>query len=223
MSGASQARGDFGLDAVHEQAAADGGAGRHGRFESIDLHHRVADRGAGIEHEVREVLELLPARVLTAAGFGMFAADDGDDLHAALLEARRHLDGDEVATAGRDNERGIRGREIEVAQDAFGEAGDVFEEHRLALAVRADDEIMEAQRELDDGIEARKRTVTRPHLLHENPAVARAEEVNHAPGENRLGEPICRPLNGGLLAFDGGQKFAASVQVICARSHRRAR
>lgn len=35
--------------------------------------------------------------------------------------------------------------EVEVAKDSGGEAGDVFEEHGLALAVGADHEVMEAQ------------------------------------------------------------------------------
>ena len=60
LPGASEARGDFGFDAVDEQAAADGRAGRDRRVEPVNLHHRVADWRAGVEHQIGEVLQLLP-------------------------------------------------------------------------------------------------------------------------------------------------------------------
>ena len=41
-------------------------------------------------------------------------------------------------------------------KDALGEAGNIFEEHRLALAVRADDEVVERERKFDDRVESRK-------------------------------------------------------------------
>ena len=99
----------------------------------------------------------------------MRAGDDGDDAHAAALELLGDLDGHDVAAARGDDERAVLRREIEVAQDAFSEPAHVFEEHRLPLAVRADDEIVKGKREFDDRIEAGKRTVTRPHFLDHDP------------------------------------------------------
>ena len=172
LAGSSQSRGDFGFDGIHQQASADGGTGRDRRFQSGHADHRVSHRRAGIEDDVGEVLELPPVRALAGAGFAVGAGDDRDHLHATPLELLRHLDGHDVATAGRDDERAVLRRELEIPENARGEAGDVFEEHGLTLAVRADDEVVEAQGEFDDGIEAGKRSVTRPHFLHENPAVA---------------------------------------------------
>ena len=117
-------------------------------------------------------------------------ADDRDHAHAAPLKLLRHLDRHDVAAAGGDHERGILRREVEVPQDARSKAAHVLEEHRLPLPIRADDEIVEAERQLDDRIEPRERAVARPHLLDHDAAVAGAEDVHHASGEDRLGEPV---------------------------------
>ena len=82
------------------------------------------------------------------------------------------------------------GRRAAFAEDALGEAGNIFEEHRLALAVRADDEVVERKRQLDDGIKARERSVAGPHLLDEDAGMAAAEEVDHAAGLDGFGEPV---------------------------------
>ena len=90
---------DLGLKGVHDHASADGGAGRHGRVHSVDRRHGVADRCAGVEDEVGEVLQFLPGRMPAVAGLGMVAADQRDDLDAALLKLLRDLDRDDIATA----------------------------------------------------------------------------------------------------------------------------
>ena len=115
------------------------------------------------------------------------------------------------------------GRQIEVAQNAFGQPADILQEHRLPLAVRADDQVMKAQRQLDDRIEAGERAVARPHFLDQNPAVARAEQMDHAPGQNRFREPIGRLLNGRLLLLYDGEQFTAFLQVPRSRTHGRRR
>jgi hypothetical protein len=63
--------------------------------------------------------------------------------------------------------------------------------HRLPLSVRPNDQVMETQGEFDDGIEARERSIARPHFLDHYPAVPRAEHLHHAAGENALRKPVC--------------------------------
>src|SRR5262249_54116958 len=96
----------------------------------------------------------------------------------------------------------------------------IFKEHRLTLAIRPDDEIVETQGKFDDGIEAGERPVARPHLLDEDAAVTRAEQVHHASGQDRRSKPVRRLLDGRLLAFDRGEQFAAVMEVIGAWAHR---
>ena len=209
----------FGLDGVHEEAAADGASGCHGCFEALDLDHGIANGCAGVEYDVGEVLELLAVAVAAGASFAVRGADDGGDLDAALLKLLGHLDGDNIAAAAGDDEGAVAGLEIKVAQDATGEAADVFEKHGLPLAIRADDEIVEGQRELDDGIEARKGAVTRPHFLDEDAAVAGAEDVDHLSGENGLREEVGGLLDERELVANAVEEALAGVEVLEGGSH----
>src|SRR5262245_3763596 len=99
--------------------------------------------------------------MLTFARLGVFATDDRDHPDTALAKTFRDFDRDDVATARRGHERGIFRLEIEVPQNALGQSAHVLEEHRLPLAVRAHHEIMKAEREFDDRIEPRERSVAR--------------------------------------------------------------
>src|SRR6185503_19144299 len=58
------------------------------------------------------------------------------------------------------------------------------------------------------------------HFLDEDAAVSRAEQVHHAPGQDRLGKPVCRLLHGGLLPFDRSKEFAAVMEIVGTRAHR---
>ena len=189
MAGFCETRGDFGFDAVDEEAPPYGRAGGDVGFEAVNFYHRIADRCAGVEGQIGIIRELFAGRMIAFAGFAVGAGNDGDDAHAAGLELLGHFDGDEIAAAGGDDQGGVLRGEVEVAENAFGEAADVFEEHGLALAVGADDEVVEAQREFNDRIETGKRSVARPHFLDQNPAVPGAEEVNHPSGKNCFSEP----------------------------------
>src|SRR5688572_7337348 len=113
--------------------------------------------------------------MLAAAGFRVLAADDHDHFEAALFEALSHFNRHNVAPARRRDERTIFRPQIEVAQNSFGKAADVFQEHRLTLPVWPDDEVVKAKGKFNDRIEPRKRTITRPHFLHKNPAVTRSK------------------------------------------------
>jgi hypothetical protein len=79
------------------------------------------------------------------------------------------------------------------------------------------------ERQLDDGIEPGKRSVTRPHFFDENPAVPATKQMHRAAGQNRFSEPISRLLNRRLLLFDRCHECAALAEVISAWSHGRAR
>ena len=100
------------------------------------------------------------------------------------------------------------GRIAEVSEDAFGETGHVFEVHRLPLSVGAHDEIVEAERELDDGIEARKGAIAGPHFFDHDAAVPRPEDVHHATREDAFSEPLGCALDRRQLRFDRINQFA---------------
>ena len=80
--------------------------------------------------------------------------------------------------------------ECEVAENAFRQAGDVFQEHCLALAVGANHRVMKGQGKLNDGIKPGKRSVARPHFLDHDAGMAGAENMNHSPGKNGFAEPL---------------------------------
>jgi hypothetical protein len=46
------------FDRVDDETAADSGSGRHRRVETVDLHHRVACGGSGIQYEIGNVVQL---------------------------------------------------------------------------------------------------------------------------------------------------------------------
>ena len=80
------------------------------------------------------------------------------------------------------------------------EARHALDEHRLPLAVRADDLRVEGHRELDDRVEARVGAVAREHLLDGDPRVAGAEEVDEPVAGDRVGAEPARGLDRLVLA-----------------------
>lgn len=219
LAGFRQSIRNFGFDGVHEQATADGAAGGDGGIEAIDLDHGVANGCAGVEDDVGKILELLTVAMAAGAGFAVGGADDGGDFDAALLKLLGHFDGNDVAAAAGDDEGAVAGHEVEVPQNPIRQASHIFEKHGLTLAVRADDEIVEGQRELDDGIEAWKRAVTRPHFLHENATVAGAKDMHHLSGQNRLGEHVRSLLDERKLVSDSIEEALAGFEVLERGSH----
>ena len=218
-SGGGEARGDLGLDRVYDETAANGGAWCDGCIETFDLYHRIAHGRAGVEDEVGEVGELFAVGAARGGRLRVRAADERHDADAALLELLGHLDRHDVAAARGHDERGVARVEGVVAQNAFGEAADVFEKHRLPLAIRADDQVVEREREFDDRVEAGKRAVARPHLLDHDARVAGAEEVDHASGADGAGEPVGGGGDGGRLGGDGVNEAARLGQVGFSGSH----
>src|SRR4051794_20299156 len=148
---------------------------------------------------------------------GMLAADQADDSHFSFFEFFGHFDGHDIAAARRNNKGGVLVGKIEVPQDPFCEPGDVLEEHCLALAVRADHEVMKTEGEFDDRIESGERSVTGPHLLNEDAAVSRAEQMDHAAGENGFAKPFGGLLNLELLERHDVEQFPTALKVLCRR------
>ena len=214
MSGLGQAIGHLGLDGIDKNAAADGGAGGDWCVHSFDGSHRIAHWSAGVEHEIGEVLEFFAGLMPTSAGLGVLAADDGDNANAALLKRLCDLDGDDVATAGGNDEGGVGLGEVVVAQDALGQAVGVLEKHRLPLAIGTDDLVVKRERQLDDRVEAGERPVAGPHFLDHDPAVPGAKQVNHAPGEDAPGKPLGGLLDGIDLGIDRFGQPPAFFDVI---------
>ena len=157
--------------------------------------------------------------MLAAARLRMFPADDGDDFDSTLAELFGDFNRHDIAAARRSHQRRVLRQQIEVPQNPLGQSADVLQKHRLPLAVRPDDEVVEAERQLDNGVEAGKGPVTRPHFLDQDAAVSRTEQMHHSPRQNCLRKPVGGLLNRGLLLFDDGNQPAALIEVIGARTH----
>src|SRR5208282_1696458 len=151
--------------------------GRHRLLQSIEFYHGVAHRRARIEYDICEVAKFLAVGPLTRAGIAVDLADDGRDEDASLFKSLGDFDRHDVAAAAADHESAIDLLQIVVAQDAFGESADVLKEHRLPLAVGADDGVVEAQRKLHHRVKPWEAAVARPHLLDHDSAVYAAKQV----------------------------------------------
>ena len=152
-------------------------------------------------------VDMVAVAVAADAGLAVRGADDGGDFHAAFLKLLGHLDRDDVAAAAGDDEGAVTGHEIEVAQDAVRQAADVFEEHGLPLAVRADDGVVGGEGEFDDRVEAGEGAVARPHFLDHHATMARPEEMYHTTGQDRSGEKLCNFLYVRFLFCYRGNNF----------------
>ena len=102
---------------------------------------------------------------------------------------RRHLDRapPRVPLAAEHDQRVRSGRSSKLARIVSARPAHPLDEHRLTLAVGADDRVVIAHRQLDDRVEARERAVPREHLLDGHPRVPGAEDMDEATGEDRVG------------------------------------
>ena len=83
--------------------------------------------------------------------------DDLLDPEAAPACPAGHLDRHGGRAPGREDEQHVMGAEREVVEDDLGQPGHPLDEHRLALAVGADDLGVERHRQLGDRVEAEER------------------------------------------------------------------
>src|SRR5829696_5826510 len=174
---------------------------RHGRTrpdrrrDAVEPDERVAWRRAQVEHDVGVVEEPRAGRVLRRRRERMGDGGDGDHRQPRLAGPARHLDrhGGEAAVAEDDHRVGRAQREV--GQDLGGEPLGALDEHRLPLAVRADDLRMEGHRELDDRVEPRIRAVAREHLLDRDPRMAGAEHVHESAAADRVRADPARALH----------------------------
>ena len=84
---------------------------------------------------------------------------------------------------------------------------------KTVYVVGADDKVVEGERKLDDWIEPRIRPISGPHFFDHDAAVAGGEDVDHATGKDRGGEPVGGLTDRGELALDGVCEAAAGVKI----------
>jgi hypothetical protein len=132
---------------------------------------------------------------------------------ARLAGSARHLDrhGRQAAVAEDDHRVGRAQREV--GQDLGGEPLGALDEHRLPLAVRADDLRVEGHRELDDRVEPRIRAVAREHLLDGDPRVAGAEDVHEAAAADRVRADLARALHRLALGLEPLEERLRGLEV----------
>src|SRR5262245_52373466 len=109
--------------------------------------------------------------------FTVSHTDHANDLQAAPPGALRHLDDDLADAARRDDDHDVPLAEREVAEDLLGVTGRLLQVQALSQTVRADDQVVEGQTQLDDRVPADKTPLPRGHLFAEHAAVADAEKM----------------------------------------------
>jgi hypothetical protein len=209
------------LDLVHERDGGECRARPHRRLEAVHLHQRVADRGAEVEHDVRVVQQARARRVPRRRRERLRPRGDRDHRQPARARLPRDLDRDGGPAARAEDHHHVLGAQLEVGQDRPGEPLDPLDEHRLALAVRADDLGVVGHAQLDDRVEARVRAVAREHLLDGDPRVARAEEVHQPAAADRPRAEGAGALD--LLrlgALDPLEHLARRLDPLCRRRRR---
>lgn len=201
MSCLGEPCGYLGFDTIDQEAASDSRPRGYGGVEIGDSHHGIAHGSSGVENQIGKVLQLLPARVTSLARVRVLLADDGHNPDSSCLKTFSHLDGYQIASAGGGDQGGVDWGQVKVPQDASSEARDVLQEHGLALPVGPHDQVMEAEAEFDDGVEAWKGSIAWPHFLDKNAAMAGSEEMNHSTSQDGGSEPICGLADGRRLGF----------------------
>ena len=154
--------------------------GTHGIRQPRHAHQGIAGRRAVVDDHVGDVGEAQPAGMFGRGRQAVIQRDHGDHGQGEPPGLQRHVDDDLVdAAVGVDEER-VGRAEHEIPQDHLPQPLHMFEEHGLPLAVGAHDDVVVGQRQLHDGMEARKAAVAREHLLDEDTRVAGPEEVHQA-------------------------------------------
>src|SRR5918994_3886980 len=201
-------RGRLHLELVHERNGGDRRAGADRRLQPVELDERIPDRCTEVEDHVRVVAE---ARPLPHLGLG--ERRHRNDRQPTGLRALGDLDRDGSAAAGAEDEHHVRRLQLEVGEDRLRQALDPLDEHRLALAVGADDLRVEGHRELDDRVEARIGAVAREHLLDRDPRVAGAEQMHEAAARDRVGTEAGDLGHGRALRLEPFQQRFGGLEV----------
>ena len=119
---------------------------------------RVAGRRAQVEHHVGVVEQPRAARVPAPAAGECATEVTAMTCRPRAPGAHGHLDRHGRGAAGAEHHHRVGRAQVEVGQDRLGQPLDALDEHRLALAVGADDLRVEGHRELDHRVEARDRS-----------------------------------------------------------------
>ena len=129
---------------------------------------------------------------------------------------RGHLDRHGRRAAGREDHHHVRGPNAKFERIDLGQAGRPLDEHRLALAVGADDLGVERHRQLDHRVEAGVRAVAGEHLLDRDARVAGPEQVDQAVGGDRLGAPAAGGLD--RLGLGRGEPLEQDARASASHS-----
>jgi len=121
---------------------------------------------------------------------------DGHHGKAPAARALSDLDRNGGETADAEHDHHVGRLELEVREDDLGQPFHPLDEHRLPLAVGADDLRMEGHRELHDRVETGEGAVAREQLLDGDARVARAEGVDEAAHADRVGAQLARLRQG---------------------------
>src|SRR5262245_8148156 len=116
----------------------------------------------------------------------MLYRDHRDDRHIESFGFEGNIHNDLVDAAVGKKQKTIGWAEHKVAKNYLTKTFHMLEEHCLALSIRADNEVMKCEGQLNDGMEPWKTSVTRKHLLDENTRVPRAKQVDQSISCNGL-------------------------------------
>jgi len=209
-------RGDFGFDAMMSMQPPTVERGNW----CFEPGTRTIASPAGapvVDARGRQSRELLSVSAPAGGRFAVGFADDGDDADFAFLKLFGHFSG-RCCNRWRKSRAPIFSREREIAQDALGEAADIFEVHGLALAVGADDRIVKGERKFDDWIEAgeRNRNADSSTLRRQQSAIRKAGRWFARPCSGAAWSVFRRPF-----PDHGGRNVAALRFLSRLQSNRR--
>src|SRR5215216_1928573 len=117
----------------------------------------------------------------------MLDRHDSHHRHSQSFRFKSNIHDDFIDSAVREEQKTIRRTEHKVTQNDLTKPFHVFEEHRLALSVRANDEIVKREGQLDDRMEAGETSMTREHLFDKNARVSCGKKMNEPISRDRLG------------------------------------
>src|SRR5215213_4266342 len=98
----------------------------------------------------------------------MLNRNDCDHRHLESLCFEDDIYNDFIDAAIREKQEAIRCTENKIAKNDLAKTFHVFKEHRLALSIRANNEVVKCERQFDDRVEAGETPMTGKHLFDED-------------------------------------------------------
>ena len=137
--------GDAALQSIGDRCRADGRTGSHRVFEVWNTHKGVAARRAIVDDDIGDIGQFLSAGMIGRGGRAMFHRNDCNDGQIESFGFECNIDDDLIDTAIGVDQKTVGRTEHKVTQNDLTKSLHVFEEHRLALSVRAHDEIVKGE------------------------------------------------------------------------------